>query len=330
MTEKKQRKKQPTALDVARLSGTSKSAVSRAFSSEKRSISKALREKVFAAAKQLGYQPNHLASSLTTRRTNLIAILVNHIHDFSDLDLFDALIAQLQKQGKQSIIIRLNDMDKIKKFMSLALSYHVDGVLVFSDILSSEQVNDIFETSNIIMLNGLFGKDVKNISLDEQQGISQAVRYLKQKDARVVGLITGRETSLSEQKRIKTYKENILRSKMKVCFHACGDYSYADGYNLSKKYLKNHSLDAILCSSDAMAMGAIDYIRDRQEYSHILGKIIGFDDISLAQMLKPYRFPTIGFERDVYINTIVKMITKKQEVSKEKGQKINIPTFLRL
>ncbi len=279
-----------------------------------------------AAASELGYKPNSLASSLTTKRTNLIAILVNHIHDFSDLDLFDTLISQLQKQGKQSLIIRLNDMDKIKEFMSLTLAYHVDGVLVFSDMLSAKQTKEIFATSHIIMLNGSTEKEAKNISLDATQGILEAINYLKNQNIHKIGLITGRETSPSEQKRIETYKKYLKQNDMLIGFHACGDYSYTSGYHLCSQYFKEQSTEAILCSSDAMAMGAIDYIKSQNIPFDTSQKIIGFDNISLAQMLKPYQFPTIAFDRELYIQNIVNMVT--QNKSSEESQHIQIPTFL--
>ncbi len=330
MNKKQIIKKQATAQDVAKLSGTSKAAVSRAFSTEKRSISEDLRKKVFAAAKQLGYKPNPLASSLTTKRTHLVAILVNHIHDFSDLDLFDALIAALQKQGKQSLIIRLNDMEKIKEFMSLTLAYHVDAVLVFSDMLSAKQAHDIFATSNIVMLNGIVEKNIKSLSLNVEKGISEAIEYLKRENIHHMALITGRESSPSEQKRIETYKKNILKNNIKISFHAHGDYSYEAGYNLSRQYFKTALPEAILCSSDAMAMGVIDYIKEKKIPFDVTKKVIGFDNISLARMLKPYQFPTIAFDRELYIQSLVDMVMQKQNPQSPENDNIQIPTFFQL
>ena len=54
--------------DVAKLAGVSRSAVSRTFT-DGAAVSLKMRRKVEKAASELGYSPNFLARSLTTRRT---------------------------------------------------------------------------------------------------------------------------------------------------------------------------------------------------------------------------------------------------------------------
>jgi hypothetical protein len=66
-----------TAREVADLAGVSISAVSRTFT-KGASVSPATREKVLTATRSLGYQPNVLARSLMTRRTELIGLISNN------------------------------------------------------------------------------------------------------------------------------------------------------------------------------------------------------------------------------------------------------------
>ncbi len=79
--------------------GVSRAVASRALSSEKRPVSADELERVLEAAEQLGFRPNLLAQSLTTKTVNLVAVVVNHIHDLSDLDLFDLLLENEQVAG---------------------------------------------------------------------------------------------------------------------------------------------------------------------------------------------------------------------------------------
>ena len=69
-----------TLKDVAELAGVSRSAVSRSFT-EGASVSARTRAKVEKAARELGYSPNALASSLTTGRTKLIGLVSNNFHN---------------------------------------------------------------------------------------------------------------------------------------------------------------------------------------------------------------------------------------------------------
>ena len=69
-----------TLKDVANKAGVSTSAVSRAFT-DGASVSSKMRKKVEKAASELGYSPNFLARSLTTRRTKLIGLVSNNFHN---------------------------------------------------------------------------------------------------------------------------------------------------------------------------------------------------------------------------------------------------------
>ena len=66
--------------DVAQRAGVSRSAVSRTFT-EGASVAPATRAKVLMAAEALGYRPNLLARSLTTRSTGLIGLVSNNFQN---------------------------------------------------------------------------------------------------------------------------------------------------------------------------------------------------------------------------------------------------------
>ena len=66
-----------TVRDVAEIAGVSTSAVSRTFT-KGASVSVVTRNKVVEAARRLGYRPNLLARSLTTKRTELIGLVSNN------------------------------------------------------------------------------------------------------------------------------------------------------------------------------------------------------------------------------------------------------------
>jgi DNA-binding LacI/PurR family transcriptional regulator len=71
-----QRRRAPiTAYDVASLAGVSQSAVSRTFTFGA-SVSERTREKVLKAAKKLNHRPNLIARSLSTRRSDMVGMIV--------------------------------------------------------------------------------------------------------------------------------------------------------------------------------------------------------------------------------------------------------------
>jgi DNA-binding LacI/PurR family transcriptional regulator len=145
---------EPTLSDVAALAGVSRAIASRALSAQPRPVSADKRERVLQAAGTLGYRPNSLARGLANKTVNLVAILVNHIHDLSDLDLFDLLLAEIQAIGKQVMFIRVGAGEHAKAFLRDGVAYHVDAALVFSDFADAATVRRMFRNNAVLMLNG--------------------------------------------------------------------------------------------------------------------------------------------------------------------------------
>src|SRR6202011_2580089 len=92
-----------TAEDVARALGVSQSTISRAFTVSA-SIATETRARVMAAATALGYQPNVIARSLITRRTNIVAIVMANLVDPFYPVVLDELAQHIQARGFQTLL----------------------------------------------------------------------------------------------------------------------------------------------------------------------------------------------------------------------------------
>ena len=93
-----------TSMQVARLAGVSQSAVSRAFTPGA-SVSEKMRRRVLEAARKLSYQPNAIARSLITRRSNMMGIVIANIttNPFYP-DVLDALSRRFQERGQRVML----------------------------------------------------------------------------------------------------------------------------------------------------------------------------------------------------------------------------------
>ena len=126
-----------TLKDVALKAGVSTSAVSRTFT-EGASVSAKTRKKVEKAATELGYRPNVLASSLTTRRTKLIGLVSNNFHNPVFLQVFDLFTQMLQQKGLRPLLVNLSGDIGPDKALDMLLQYSVDGVIVASSTLQPD------------------------------------------------------------------------------------------------------------------------------------------------------------------------------------------------
>ena len=295
----------PTIADVARLAGVSRAVASRALSNEPRPVSSEKRERVIAAAASLGYKPNLLAQSLTTKTVNLVAVVVNHIHDLSDLDLFDRLIDQVQMVGKQVILIRIGSVARVEEFLRNGVAYHVDAALVFSDFADAPTVRRMFRSDHVIMLNGLHDEFSPVIIPDEHAGIAEAVADAAYKGVRRTVLVTGRASSPVEQARIRSYQEAFSRYGINLIRRIQGDYSYESGHAAATELTGVDLFDAVFCTSDAMAMGILDVRRtDFPDGRPSRFRLYGFDNLSLTDF-DAYPISSIGYDKALYVRHIV-------------------------
>ena len=92
-----------TAEEVARLAGVSQSAVSRAYTPGA-SIAAKTRDKILAAARELGYRPNAMARTLITNRSRIIGVVMAYLDNMLYPDVLEKLAAGLQERGYQMLL----------------------------------------------------------------------------------------------------------------------------------------------------------------------------------------------------------------------------------
>ena len=315
----------PTIGDVAALAGVSRAVASRALSAEKRPVSSDKRERVLRAAARLGFRPNLLAQSLTTKKVNLVAVVVNHIHDLSDLDLFDLLLERIQGIGKQVILIRVGSAPGVEAFLREGIAYHVDAALVFSDFADAATVRRLFRSDVVVMLNGRHDRLSPAVIPDEAIGIGEAIADAAAKGVKSAALLTGRASSLVEQARVRFYRKALTQRRIKLVRVVRGDYSYESGHTAAVALTKRPCPDAVFCTSDAMAMGVLDFCRRAFPSNRPTRfRLYGFDNLSLTDF-DAYPISSIGYDKAAYVECILRLLTEPKAFAK--GQKpITVPT----
>lgn len=317
----------PTLSDVAILAGVSRAIASRALSAQPRPVSADKRERVLRAAETLGFRPNPLARGLASKTVNLVAILVNHIHDLSDLDLFDLLLAEIQAIGKQVIFIRIGAGEHAETFLRDGLAYHVDAALVFSDFADAATVRRMFRNNAVLMLNGHHDAGVPSVTMDEDQGIREAVADAAVKGVRTALLLTGRTMSRVEQARIASYRAALARHGITLLGELAGDYSYASGRGLARNIDVN-ATDAVFCTSDAMAMGVLDaHRRHFPDHRPARFRLYGFDNVSLTQF-DAYPISSIGADKREYVAQIVRILNQPARLAQASDQVLVATRFV--
>ena len=276
-----------TSYDVAKRAGVSQSAVSRCFTAGA-SVAPATRERIVAAAMELGYQPNAIASGLITRRSNLVAVLISNLTNLYYPEVLAELTRRFSEQGIRVLLFALQAESDVDEALSQVWRYRVDGAIVAAR-LSPEQLRAFVRHRVPLVLYNRHGEGepVASVTCDSVSGERQLVDRLVGAGHNIFGIISGPSDSYVSQQRVKGASER-LHQLGKSAMVVEGAFDYASGEQGLRRLMlmSDNRLDALICANDLMAIGAMDSAR------HAFGfkvperlSIVGFDGVGPASWL---------------------------------------------
>lgn len=293
-----------TADDVAALAGVSRWTVNRAFKREA-SISKKTREKVLAAAEQLGYAPDLLASSLASDRSNLVALLVDDFANPHKLVMMERLTRILRKNGWDTLLVNTLNGDDASSALLTASQRRVDAAVLIG-VQFDEQVLKTALGARRVRKLILFARQSENpntisICCDDRAAMTTIAQYVIDKGYERPLFLAGPQTISAHLWRKETFLTRWQEAKDSLpAFISVPAYDPQLSYDTVAKYLKSRPEsarpDILVCENDALAMGAIDALR--YEFGLQVPEdiaVTGFDDVPQAAnpqyRLTTYRQP---------------------------------------
>lgn len=135
-TERHERKqmssiKRVTVADVARLAGTSTAVVSYVFNDGPRPVAAGTKQKVLAAAAELGYVPNALAKALRSGQSSLVGVVApdSSIEFFAELTR--AIVHAVGQAGMLAVVVHAQASGRSEReTIEALLSAQVQGLIV--------------------------------------------------------------------------------------------------------------------------------------------------------------------------------------------------------
>lgn len=277
---------QPVTLkQVAELAGVSRSAVSRTFTVGA-SVAPATRAKVEAAATLLGYSPNILARSLTTRSTRLIGLVSNNFHNPVFLQIFDLFTRALQEAGLRPLLVNLSEETDPARSVQLLRQYSVDGVIVASSHLP-DGFALAFRQAGLPVVHA-FGRattapDVHVVGIDNVHAGRLAARELIRRGYARIGFMGGPQRASTTQDRMLGFlAEAALHPGVSASASFAAAYSFEAGRMAMAQLLQGQRAEAYFCGDDVLSIGALSAAQEAGLGVPADLGLIGLNDMAMS------------------------------------------------
>lgn len=279
-----------TLKDVARMAGLSPMTVSRALHNP-RLVKPDTIARVKAASAELGYIPNMLAGSLTTRRSQLIAAVVPQLSNSMFAETVQGLNDELSAHGYQLLLSLSNySREKEEELLTAILSRQPDGV-VLTGITHHPGVRKKLLATGIPVVETW---DLTPSPIDIAIGFSQerigekVAQYLLGKGYKRFAAICARdERAMRRHQALEA--ELAQHGIVPLATHLT---TPPTTLNLGREALRailagGHAPEVVVCSSDVLAQGAlIEATVQGISVPDQLG-IMGFGDFDFAAYTHP-------------------------------------------
>lgn len=285
-----------TIRDIAQATGVSATTVSNVIHGRTNRVSAETIELINDTIKRLGYVPNMSARALVSSSSKVIGF-VNHVVTRENANVMEdpfhstaigAIESALRENG---YYLMLRTVETEEELMTFLQNWNIDG-LFFTGIFKDKFFNAVAGLRIPVVLIDSYVRmsHICNVGLEDFNGSYDATRYLIDKGHRRIGFASpdikdggvlqerflGYKAALAEAS-IPFDKSLIFQQEMDI-----------DSCKIVSREISAHpDMTGLVVTADIMAAGIMTGLREQGIRVPEDISIVGFDDISMAQMVTP-------------------------------------------
>ncbi len=275
-----------TIYDIAEATGYSAPTVSKALNGQG-SLSEETRQRIVSKAKELGYEPNITARTLTTKKSNLIGV----IYDDTGMNMgfSHPLFSPLLTRFREKIESAGYDIIFLSRHFNMTYFSHanfrcIDGVIIINPATNTPADFDDFVRIDLprVSTNSIF-KDICTVISANEQGGYEAAEYFINHGHKKIAYISAPVNGISSAppERYAGFKSALEKYKLydEGLYELCDDWDKQSGYRAFERLIKRRKdVTAVFVTNDQLAFGIYDYAKDHNLRIPEDISVIGFDD----------------------------------------------------
>lgn len=273
-----------TIRDVARLADVSIGTASKALNATGR-LRQETRDKVLAAANELGFRPNSMAQSLHRAKSMTVGILSTDSFGRFTFPIVEALEEQLAEHGIAIFMCNAtDDPAREKQHLDQLLGKRIDGLLVTARRMDMRPAIAVPGKSMpvIYVFSQADDPDALCLIPDDYGGAVLGVQHLVDLGRKRIAHVTGPTRFEAVNLRQQGYADTLAKAGLPEIegFSLNGQWSELWGREAIAQLFdgKAEDPDAVFCGNDQIARGALDALRERGLSVPGDVAVVGFDN----------------------------------------------------
>ncbi len=274
----------PTIRDVAKKANVSVSTVSRVINQKGyvHEDTKVLVEKIID---DLGFVPNQLARSLTSRSSKIIGVIVPHIGPSFYGDLLEGIETQAATYGYKIMFCHTqDDPERELDYLKFFEQYNIDGLIIASNFSNKEK---LFELKiPVITVDHVLDETIPSITSDNVKGGMLAAKKLLETGGKNILIFRGPSFLLTTMERTIGFLGELKKSKIYADIYDF-DLIAPDIFLIEEVLRQNSQVDSIFTFSDTLALVTINTLKKMGKRVPEDVSVIGYDDMPISSWVTP-------------------------------------------
>lgn len=282
-----------TIRDVARHAGVSVATVSR-FINRNAPVSQEAAERIQQVMLDLNYRPHTFARQLATRRTFTVGMVVHHMHSDFFAPLLSGIEAVVSEHRYNLLVATYNYKTHPNRPVPLG-PHNTDGLLVYSDCLSEEQLTDLGrQTFPVVLVHRTAPPHLRIpfVTVENRNATYRLISHLIEAHGRrAILFLRGPREQEDSHWREQGYRQALEEHGITLNpqWLLNGEFDREIAYTTLKRFLASPHppFDAVFTGDDDAAMGVLQALEEAGLHVPEQVSVAGFDDIRPAAFLNP-------------------------------------------
>ena len=325
---------------IAKVAGVSVATVSRVMNHPE-SVAPKTRDKILKIMEEEEYKPNWFAQGLNFNKTETIGLVIPHMLNSMYMEIAKGVEDVAQQKGYITFMCNVEkDRDIEKNYIQQLLTRRVDGIILMFSSLEEEYIRSVEEQDVPIVLIGedKCAKGFNTVKVDCKRGAEKMIEQLVENGHKSIGILYGNDPQQESLDMLEGYKNILKKNGIDILeeYIKSVENTIEGGYLGAKKLMAKGAPEAIFTTSDEIAYGAMDAIKDNGLKVPEDIAVAGFGNARMSNLVEPklttveLPFHKMGVYGARLLFDLIEADEKDEEKTVEDPRQIILQTKLRI